>query len=194
MGRRREAQASLSNSGLADDPLSYPLPLCLLRSSLPEDCESFKLISLSPFDPVEPIAGLDTTYDVVQYAARTRPNKNAFGTRTITDIVTETKEVTKIVDGVEKKEQKEWKYFQLSEYKCQSFFLSLGGSPSWPPDADNFTSLPFHHRDHLPAVCRQGRAPRYGTLGARYGQARRGRGEHAHHLRTDEVRGSGRPF
>jgi hypothetical protein len=34
-----------------------------------------------------------------------------------------------MVDGVEKKEQKEWKYFQLSEYKC----ASLVSLPPCPP-------------------------------------------------------------
>ena len=45
----------------------------------------------------------------------------------------ETKEVIKKVDGVETKEQKEWKYFQLSAYKCPSLYppsLCLHG-PAW---------------------------------------------------------------
>jgi long-chain acyl-CoA synthetase len=69
----------------------------------------------------QPIEGIDTLYDVVEYAARTHGTKNAVGWRDIVDIHEEEKEVHKFVDGKEVAEKKKWKYFQLSDYKYLNF-------------------------------------------------------------------------
>jgi len=69
----------------------------------------------------QPFEGIDTVYDVIQYAARTHGTRNALGWRDIVDIHEEEKEITKVVGGKEVKEKKKWKYFQLSEYKYWSF-------------------------------------------------------------------------
>ena len=51
------------------------------------------------------------------YAAETYPDKRAFGTRSVEKVITETKQITKMVDGKETTVDKEWKYFQLGPYE-----------------------------------------------------------------------------
>lgn len=69
----------------------------------------------------QPFEGIDTVYDVVQYAAREHGTKDAFGYRDVIDIVEEEKEVKKFVGGKEVTELKKWKYFQLSDFKYISY-------------------------------------------------------------------------
>jgi long-chain acyl-CoA synthetase len=63
-----------------------------------------------------PAQGVHTLYDVLQYCVKRRGDYKAMGYRKLEKMVTEDKEVTKIVDGVETKQTKTWKYFQLSPY------------------------------------------------------------------------------
>ncbi|KAL7413055.1 long-chain-fatty-acid-CoA-ligase [Mrakia frigida] len=65
----------------------------------------------------QPLPGIDTTYDVVQYAATTYPNRRAFGTRPVLDIVKETKTIAKMVGGQETTQEKEWSFFKLGAYE-----------------------------------------------------------------------------
>ena len=69
----------------------------------------------------QPFEGIDTVYDVVQYAARTHGTRDAFGYRDIIDVVEEEKEVKKVVGGKEVTETKKWKYFHLSDFKFISY-------------------------------------------------------------------------
>ncbi|KZP08151.1 acetyl-CoA synthetase-like protein [Athelia psychrophila] len=69
----------------------------------------------------QPEDGLETTTDIVDYAARTHGTKDAFGWRDIVDIHREEKDVKKIVGGKEVTEKKQWQYFELSDYKYISF-------------------------------------------------------------------------
>ena len=69
----------------------------------------------------QPFEGIDTVYDVVQYAARAHGTRDAFGHRDIIDIVEEEKEVKKVVGGKEVTETKKWKYFHLSDFKFISY-------------------------------------------------------------------------
>jgi long-chain acyl-CoA synthetase len=69
----------------------------------------------------QPLEGINTVVDVLDYAARTHGSKTALGWRDIVDIHEEDKEVSKIVGGKEIKETKTWKYFQLSDYKYLSY-------------------------------------------------------------------------
>lgn len=69
----------------------------------------------------QPAEGIDTVRDVLEYAARTFGGKNALGWRDVVDVHEETKEVKKVVDGMEVVELKTWKYFELSDYKYLSF-------------------------------------------------------------------------
>lgn len=69
----------------------------------------------------QPMEGIETTYDVLCYAARTHGTKKALGWRDIVDVHEEQKEVKKQVDGKEVTEKKTWKFFQLSEFKYLSF-------------------------------------------------------------------------
>ena len=68
-----------------------------------------------------PVDGVDTVYDVLQFAARTHGTKNALGWRDVVDIHEEEKEVKKMVDGKATVEKKKWKYFQLSPYSYLNF-------------------------------------------------------------------------
>ncbi|KAF8900472.1 long-chain-fatty-acid-CoA-ligase [Gymnopilus junonius] len=68
-----------------------------------------------------PFDGIDTVFDVVEYAARTHGNRKALGWRDIIRIHEEEKEVKKFVGGKEVTEKKKWKYFELSDYKYISY-------------------------------------------------------------------------
>ncbi|KAJ3569539.1 hypothetical protein NP233_g4985 [Leucocoprinus birnbaumii] len=69
----------------------------------------------------QPSEGVDTVFDIVEYAARTHGSRNALGWRDVVRIHEEEKDVTKIVDGKEVVEKKKWKYFELSGYQFHSF-------------------------------------------------------------------------
>lgn len=70
---------------------------------------------------VQPLEGIDTVYDVIQFSARTHGTNEALGWRDVVDIHEEEKEVKKMVDGKEVIEKKTWKYFELSPYRYLSF-------------------------------------------------------------------------
>ncbi|GAA96553.1 uncharacterized protein L969DRAFT_94983 [Mixia osmundae IAM 14324] len=55
--------------------------------------------------------------DILEYAARTRPDKPLFGWRDTIKMHNEEKEITKTVKGKEIKEMKKWRYYELSDYK-----------------------------------------------------------------------------
>lgn len=69
----------------------------------------------------QPFEGIETTSDIIAYAARTHGTRNALGWRDVIAIHEEEKEVKKIVGGNEVTEKKTWKYFQLSDYKYINF-------------------------------------------------------------------------
>ncbi|KAI8388789.1 uncharacterized protein BYT42DRAFT_561233 [Radiomyces spectabilis] len=68
-----------------------------------------------------PAQGVHTLYDVLQYSVRHRPENNAMASRRVEKIIEEEKEVVKIVEGVQHKEMKKWKYFQLSPYSYMTY-------------------------------------------------------------------------
>ncbi|CAJ0829170.1 5499_t:CDS:2 [Entrophospora sp. SA101] len=78
---------------------------------------------LSPDKLIDsPEEGVKTLYDVVQRSVKKYgDSKNALGYRKIERIVEEEKEITKFVGGVETKEMKTWKYFQLSGYNWLTY-------------------------------------------------------------------------
>lgn len=63
-----------------------------------------------------PAQGVHSLYDVLQYSAKRRGDMNAMAHRTLEKMVSEEKEIIKVIDGVETKQTKTWKYFQLSPY------------------------------------------------------------------------------
>ena len=65
-----------------------------------------------------PLEDINTVYDVVAYAALKYGDREALGCREIVKTVEEEREVTKAGDETEKKQ---WKYFELSEYKWMSY-------------------------------------------------------------------------
>ncbi|KAJ4471401.1 long-chain-fatty-acid-CoA-ligase [Lentinula aciculospora] len=69
----------------------------------------------------QPFDGIETVYDVLEYAARTHGTRRALGWRDIVDIHEEEKEIKGFVNGKEVVEKKKWKYFQLSDYKYINF-------------------------------------------------------------------------
>ncbi len=69
----------------------------------------------------QPLDGIETVPDILDYAARTHGVKDSLGWRDIVDVHEEKKDVKKVVGGKEITETKTWKYFQLSDYKYISF-------------------------------------------------------------------------
>jgi long-chain acyl-CoA synthetase len=69
----------------------------------------------------QPLESIFTVPDVLDYAVNKHGNRKAYGYRDIVKMVEEEKEVTKTVDGQERKEMKTWKYFQLSDYMYYTF-------------------------------------------------------------------------
>jgi long-chain acyl-CoA synthetase len=63
-----------------------------------------------------PAEGVETLHDILDYAAKTFKDRKGFGYRKLEDTISKTKQVTKIIDGVETKQDKTWTYFQLSPY------------------------------------------------------------------------------
>lgn len=68
-----------------------------------------------------PATNVHTLYDVLQHSAKKYPKRKAFGAREVEKIIEEEKEVTKVVDGVETKQKKTWKFFQLSGYNYLTY-------------------------------------------------------------------------
>ncbi|KAI8078679.1 uncharacterized protein BX664DRAFT_342473 [Halteromyces radiatus] len=64
-----------------------------------------------------PDTNVHTLYDVLQNSVKKYGDRKAFGSRRLEKMVEEEKEVTKFINGVETKEKKTWKYFQLSPYE-----------------------------------------------------------------------------
>ncbi|TBU40745.1 long-chain-fatty-acid-CoA-ligase [Dichomitus squalens] len=69
----------------------------------------------------QPLDGIETVPDILDYAARTHGTKDSFGWRDIVAVHEEKKDVKKVVGGKEVTETKTWKYFELSDYKYLSF-------------------------------------------------------------------------
>lgn len=64
----------------------------------------------------QPAKGVDTLYEVMQYASTSFKDRKGFGYRILQDTIITKKQVTKVVNGVETQEEKTWTFFQLSEY------------------------------------------------------------------------------
>jgi long-chain acyl-CoA synthetase len=69
----------------------------------------------------QPWEGIDTTCDVLTYAAKTYGTRDAVGWRDVVEEIEEEKEVTKNVGGKEIKEKKKWKYFKLGPFQYYNF-------------------------------------------------------------------------
>lgn len=65
-----------------------------------------------------PAAGVETLYDVLQYAASTFKQRRAFGYRILEDTFQKEKQVT---DSSGKTHTKTWTYFQLSKYHYYTY-------------------------------------------------------------------------
>jgi long-chain acyl-CoA synthetase len=64
-----------------------------------------------------PSPEIATIYDLFTSTAKKHGDKAAIGTRNLIKTHTETKKVSKIVDGVKTDVDKQWTYFELSPYK-----------------------------------------------------------------------------
>lgn len=73
----------------------------------------------------EPAPGIETLCDVMLYAARTHGSKKAFAARDVERVISEDKEVTKMVGGKEEKSTKTWNYFKLKPFDWMTFEESL---------------------------------------------------------------------
>lgn len=68
-----------------------------------------------------PEDGVHTIYDILKRSAEKYGNAKAMGARDEIRVHNETKKVKKMVDGKEQEVDKNWTYFELSEYKYLSF-------------------------------------------------------------------------
>lgn len=73
-----------------------------------------KLLSL-------PEDGVATIFDIVRKSAEKYRDKRAVGTRKLIKLHDETKKVKKVIDGHEHEVDKQWTYFELSEYSYLTF-------------------------------------------------------------------------
>lgn len=68
-----------------------------------------------------PHPDIHTIYDIVKYSSDKYGNAKALGSRKLVKTHQETKKIKKMVDGKEQEVDKNWTYFELSEYKYLSF-------------------------------------------------------------------------
>lgn len=68
-----------------------------------------------------PEEGVATTYDIVRRGSEKFGNAKAMGSRRLIKTHNEKKKIKKMVDGQEHEVEKNWTYFELSEYKYLSF-------------------------------------------------------------------------
>ncbi len=69
----------------------------------------------------QPEPGVATVYDLLRRSSEKYGNAKAIGSRSLIKTHRETKKIKKMVDGQEREVDKEWTYFELSEYKYISF-------------------------------------------------------------------------
>ncbi|TPX31236.1 hypothetical protein SmJEL517_g05365 [Synchytrium microbalum] len=62
-----------------------------------------------------------TIVDVLDYATNKYGDQESLGQRNVIRVISESKEITKVVGGQEVKEMKEWKYMELSGYEWMSY-------------------------------------------------------------------------
>ncbi|CAO1625835.1 unnamed protein product [Sympodiomycopsis kandeliae] len=68
-----------------------------------------------------PGEGIETMVDVFNFALKKFTNKPILGYRDLIKTHEEEKEITKKVDGKDKKEKKKWTYYELSDYKYLTY-------------------------------------------------------------------------
>lgn len=68
-----------------------------------------------------PGPGINTIFDIIKHSADKFGNAKALGSRRTVRTHSETKKVKKMVDGQQKTVDKQWTYFELSEYSYLSF-------------------------------------------------------------------------
>lgn len=64
---------------------------------------------------------IHTVYDIVRRSARLYPNHRAVGSRKLIKLHKEMKKIQKNVDGQVKEVEKEWRFYELSEYSFLTF-------------------------------------------------------------------------
>jgi long-chain acyl-CoA synthetase len=67
------------------------------------------------------IPNVTTCYELLLESVKLHNTKKAFGHREVVDIIEETKEIERKVDGAIKTEIKKWSYYQLADYDWWSF-------------------------------------------------------------------------
>ncbi|TKA75887.1 hypothetical protein B0A49_03235 [Cryomyces minteri] len=70
---------------------------------------------------LRPSEDITTIYDVLRHSAKKFGNAKALGSRKVVKTHHETKKVRKMVDGKEQEVDKNWTFFELSEYHYMSF-------------------------------------------------------------------------
>ncbi|KAL2349802.1 hypothetical protein BJ546DRAFT_1122516, partial [Cryomyces antarcticus] len=70
---------------------------------------------------LRPSDDITTIYDVLRHSAKKFGNAKALGSRKVVKTHHETKKIKKMVDGKEQEVDKNWTFFELSEYHYMSF-------------------------------------------------------------------------
>jgi long-chain acyl-CoA synthetase len=68
-----------------------------------------------------PAPGVNTTFDIVKRSAEKYGNEPAIGSRKLIKLHKETKKVPKTVDGKVVQVDKEWTFFELSDYSFRTY-------------------------------------------------------------------------
>ncbi|EPE05773.1 long-chain-fatty-acid- ligase [Ophiostoma piceae UAMH 11346] len=68
-----------------------------------------------------PAPEADTLFSLIKLSVATYPNETAIGSRQFVGIHKEVKQVTKVVDGEVRKVDKEWSFFELSDYSYLTY-------------------------------------------------------------------------
>lgn len=68
-----------------------------------------------------PAPDINTTFDLLKRSAELYANEQAIGSRKLIDIHKEKKKVPKVVDGETTEVEKEWTYYELSDYSYLTY-------------------------------------------------------------------------
>jgi len=108
-----------------------PQPKCVKRPPFTVDAPGYEKVegeTIPRRNPrtkdqlkLRPQEDVATVFDILKYSSKKFGNAKSLGTRKLIKTHNETKKVKKMVDGKEQQVDKNWTYYELSEYKYISF-------------------------------------------------------------------------
>lgn len=117
-----DAQRGRSNGVWETGGLEQPLPFGLDVTTHSQNLEAVgRSHTRDSADEAGPAEGVDTVFDVLSYAARTHGSKKALASREIERMISEEKDVKKMINGKEETIKKKWQYFKLTPLSWISY-------------------------------------------------------------------------